>query len=60
VLLGTVVTMGYATIQGWPAVLPPWAPAGALAATLLIGALAGPCPAIRAARMSPAETLANP
>jgi putative ABC transport system permease protein len=38
-------------------VIPPDAWAGGLAAALLIGALAGLLPAIRAARMSPTQAL---
>ncbi|NUU22866.1 MAG: ABC transporter permease, partial [Streptomycetaceae bacterium] len=57
VLLGVAVTTGYASTQQWPAVVPAWASAGGVAATLLIGALAGLCPAIRASRLSPTEAL---
>jgi putative ABC transport system permease protein len=60
VLLGTALTTGYAAYQTWPAVVPAWATAGGLAATMLIGGLAGLYPAIRAARLSPTEALATP
>ena len=60
VLLGVAVTFGYAATQRWPMLVPPWATAGGLAATLLIGALAGLYPAMRAARLSPTEALATP
>jgi putative ABC transport system permease protein len=60
VLLGVAVTTGYAAYQAWPSVVPPWATAGALAATVLIGGVAGLYPAIRAARLSPTEALATP
>lgn len=59
-LLGLAVTAGYALYQGWPTAVPPWALAGGVAATLLIGGLAGLYPAIRAARLSPTEALATP
>jgi putative ABC transport system permease protein len=59
VLLGVVVTSGYAAAQGWPTALPAWAPLGGFAATLLIGALAGAYPAARAARLSPTVALAG-
>ena len=60
VLLGIAVTAGYAGYQTWPAVVPAWATAGGLGATVLIGGVAGLYPAIRAARMSPTEALAAP
>jgi putative ABC transport system permease protein len=59
-LLGIAVTTGYAAYQSWPAVVPAWATAGGVAATILIGGLAGLYPAIRAARLSPTEALATP
>ncbi|GAA1260415.1 ABC transporter permease [Sphaerisporangium rubeum] len=58
VLLGVTVTAGYAAYQSWPAVVPVWATTGAIAATVIIGGLAGLYPAIRAARLSPTEALA--
>ncbi|WP_308209791.1 ABC transporter permease [Actinomadura madurae] len=39
-LIGTIVTAIYALYQGWPVVIPAWALAGGVAATLLIGAMA--------------------
>jgi putative ABC transport system permease protein len=60
VLLGIAVTTLYASIQGWPTVVPAWVMAGGAAATLLIGALAGLYPAVRAARLPPTEALAAP
>ncbi|MGP3968452.1 ABC transporter permease [Streptomyces sp. 6N223] len=57
VLLGIAVTGGYAAVQGWPALVPAWSMAGGLAATVLIGALAGFYPAMRAARLAPTEAL---
>lgn len=60
VLLGIGVTSGYATMRHWPTVVPPWASGGGIAATLVIGGIAGLYPAIRAARMPPAEALATP
>lgn len=59
VLLGIAVTSGYATYQGWPSVVPVWALAGGIAATLVIGGLAGFYPAVRAARLPPTEALAT-
>jgi putative ABC transport system permease protein len=57
VVLGIAVTAIYATSQGWPVVVPPWAMAGGVAATLVIGAVAGLYPAVRAARLAPTEAL---
>ncbi|WP_369431900.1 ABC transporter permease [Glycomyces amatae] len=58
VLIGTAVTAVYASSRAWPAVVPYWASAGGVAATLLIGAVAGLYPAVRASRLSPTEALA--
>jgi len=59
-LVGSAVTLAYAISQDWPAVVPAWSLAGGVAATLVIGSLAGLYPAVRAARMSPTEALATP
>jgi putative ABC transport system permease protein len=59
VLLGIAVTTTYATSQAWPTVVPAWATAGGLVATILTGGLAGLYPAVRAARLAPTEALAT-
>jgi putative ABC transport system permease protein len=54
---GAAATASYAHTKGWAIVIPTQAWAGGLAATILIGALAGLWPALRAARMSPTRAL---
>ena len=53
VITGAAATAAYARAHGETVVIPPEAWAGGLAAALIIGALAGLLPAIRAARLSP-------
>ncbi|MEN8042171.1 MAG: ABC transporter permease, partial [Actinomycetota bacterium] len=55
--LGAAVTAGYAAFQGWAVLIPSIAIFGGLIAALLIGAVAGLYPAMRAARVSPTEAL---
>ncbi|MFI6509856.1 ABC transporter permease [Streptosporangium sp. NPDC050855] len=56
--LGVLATTGYALSQGWPPTMPAWVPAGAFTATLVVGAIAGIHPAIRASRLAPTVALA--
>jgi len=58
-LLGSGVTAAYASLERWPTVVPMWFVGGAVAAALLVGALAGLYPAVRAARLAPTEALAT-
>ena len=44
VLLGGLVTTGYALLQAWPSVVPAWATLGGVGATIVIGGIAGPLP----------------
>jgi putative ABC transport system permease protein len=57
VAAGAVATIIYAHLKHWTAVVPTTAWAGGLAAAILIGAIAGLLPAIRAAQLSPTEAL---
>ncbi len=57
VALGVAATAIYASSKGWAIVIPALAWAGGLTAAILIGALAGLLPALRAARMSPTQAL---
>ena len=57
VALGALSTAVYAHVKGWETVVPTEAWAGGIVAAILIGAVAGLLPALRAARMSPTEAL---
>jgi putative ABC transport system permease protein len=57
VALGAVSTAVYAHTKHWATVIPTEAWVGGIAASLIIGAVAGLIPALRAARLSPAEAL---
>ena len=57
VILGVISTAVYSHVKGWAIVIPAEAWGGGLGAALLIGALAGLLPAIRAARLSPTQAL---
>jgi putative ABC transport system permease protein len=54
---GALATAIYADTKHWATVIPALAWAGGIAAALLIGAIAGLLPAIRAASMSPTQAL---
>lgn len=56
-LAGVAATAAYAHAKGWAVVIPAQAWVGGLAAALLIGALAGLLPALKAARLAPTEAL---
>ncbi|HEX2037947.1 MAG TPA: ABC transporter permease [Chloroflexota bacterium] len=57
VLLGSIITVGYALSRQWTPVIPGPAVAGGLALAVLVGAVAGLYPAMRAASLSPTEAL---
>jgi putative ABC transport system permease protein len=57
VAIGALATTIYAHAKGWMVVIPTEAWAGGLGAAVLIGALAGLWPALRAARMPPTQAL---
>ena len=57
VALGAAATAVYAHAKHWATVIPIEAWAGGIAASLIIGAVAGLVPALRAARLSPTQAL---
>jgi putative ABC transport system permease protein len=57
VALGVAVTVLYAQSRGWGVAIPAAAVMGGVAAALVVGAVAGLYPAVRAARLSPTEAL---
>ena len=57
VALGIGATYLYSGLQGWRVIIPGTAAAGGFLAALLIGAVAGLYPAMRAARLAPTEAL---
>jgi putative ABC transport system permease protein len=57
VAAGVAATAVYATTKHWTINIPTLAWAGGLAAALIIGAIAGLLPALRAARLSPTQAL---
>jgi putative ABC transport system permease protein len=57
VATGSLATLIYASGKHWAVVIPTEAWGGGIAAAILIGAIAGLLPAIRAARLSPTEAL---
>lgn len=58
-LAGVAGGVGYAALRGWPPVVPAEAVSGGVLAAVVIGALAGLHPAVRASRLSPTVALAT-
>ena len=57
VAAGGLITLAYARIRGWSVILLPRDLGAGIATALLVGALAGLYPALRASRMPPTEAL---
>jgi putative ABC transport system permease protein len=57
IVVGVLATIIYATAKNWTVVIPPLAWGGGIASAVIIGAIAGLLPALRAARLSPTEAL---
>ena len=57
VVLGSLVTAGYAASREWSVAMPAGAIAGGVGIALAVGALAGLYPASRAARLAPADAV---
>ena len=55
--IGAGIGIAYAISQGWSPVVPPIALGGGLLAAVVIGAVAGLYPSLRAARVSPTDAL---
>ncbi|WP_030327339.1 ABC transporter permease [Streptomyces sp. NRRL B-3229] len=59
IALGALATLGWATHQHWPPVVPLTSVTAGFAGAILIGMLAGVYPSVRAARLTPTEALAT-
>ncbi|MEU4239292.1 ABC transporter permease [Actinoplanes sp. NPDC026619] len=57
--LGLLATIGYATWQEWPLVIPGRSAALGVGGAIVIGVLAGVYPCVRAARLTPTQALAT-
>ncbi|AGL21554.1 ABC transporter permease [Actinoplanes sp. N902-109] len=59
VVLGLLLTAGYAGYQEWPLVLPLPTVLAGLAGSIVVGTVAGVYPSVHAARLTPTEALAS-
>ncbi|HWO65965.1 MAG TPA: ABC transporter permease, partial [Umezawaea sp.] len=59
-VLGVLGVAGYSAVHDWPVVIPPPTLTGGPLSALVVGALAGLYPSIRAARLTPTEALSAP
>ncbi|RSM64356.1 ABC transporter permease [Actinoplanes sp. ATCC 53533] len=57
--LGLLATIGYATWQQWPIVVPTGSAAAGVGGAVVIGVIAGVYPCVRAARLTPTQALAT-
>jgi putative ABC transport system permease protein len=57
--LGLLATIGYATWQEWPLVVPAQSAVAGVGGAVVIGVLAGIYPCVRAARLTPTQALAT-
>jgi putative ABC transport system permease protein len=55
--IGAAATAGYASLQNWTVLVPLVAVAGGIGVAVLLGAVAGLYPSVRAARLAPASAL---
>ncbi|GAA2514586.1 ABC transporter permease [Winogradskya humida] len=58
-LLGLLATVGYASWQQWPIVIPASSLVAGVAGAVAVGVLAGVYPCVRAARLTPTQALAT-
>jgi putative ABC transport system permease protein len=60
VAAGALVTLGVAQWYGWSPLIPPLAIGGGFAVAVIVGAVAGLYPSLRASRLAPTDALRSP